>query len=247
MPQVYHVLNGDALKAQFPSTLAGEQIVARECLVDGPVNEEPGQPFWQMRANFMEAIYNTPQTDYYEKTVLELSALDAIVPGSMVNLWFEEDLFCQVNMWFVVAWLLRLDRTLVIAWVHPDATHNWLGFGGSSADELFGCYKKKFSLSAKDLNLLQELWTAYQQDDYDHLIQLADKLSYKFTRLPEVVQAHIDRFPVIGPGRPRRRLLEIMERQNTKDFGPVFQEFCKTEGIYGFGDMQVKRLFDDIV
>jgi hypothetical protein len=30
-------------------------------------------------------------------------------------------------------------------------------------------------------------------------------------------------------------------------FGTVFQEFCKRESIYGFGDLQVKRIFDEVV
>ena len=33
----FHILNGDALKSQFPERILGEIIVARECLVDGPV------------------------------------------------------------------------------------------------------------------------------------------------------------------------------------------------------------------
>ena len=33
----FHVLNGDALKEQFPPTITGDIIVIRECLVDGPV------------------------------------------------------------------------------------------------------------------------------------------------------------------------------------------------------------------
>ncbi|WP_211277476.1 hypothetical protein [Nonlabens spongiae] len=33
----YHILNGDALKEQFPKTIPGKIIVGRECLVDGPV------------------------------------------------------------------------------------------------------------------------------------------------------------------------------------------------------------------
>ena len=33
----YHILNGDALKHQFPSCIKGEKIIMRACLVDGDV------------------------------------------------------------------------------------------------------------------------------------------------------------------------------------------------------------------
>lgn len=33
----FHILNGDALKSQFPEQILGEKIIARECLVDGSV------------------------------------------------------------------------------------------------------------------------------------------------------------------------------------------------------------------
>jgi hypothetical protein len=37
-----------------------------------------------------------------------------------------------------------------------------------------------------------------------------------------------------------------MEDLETDEFGPVFKEFNKRESIYGFGDLQVKRIFDEI-
>jgi hypothetical protein len=37
-----------------------------------------------------------------------------------------------------------------------------------------------------------------------------------------------------------------MNNLETNSFGEVFKEFNKRESIYGFGDLQVKRLFDEI-
>ncbi len=37
-----------------------------------------------------------------------------------------------------------------------------------------------------------------------------------------------------------------MEGLQTQNFGLIFREFCKREGIYGFGDLQVKRLLEEI-
>ena len=48
-------------------------------------------------------------------------------------------------------------------------------------------------------------------------------------------------------GRPIQSLITIMKELDTEEFGPVFREFNKRESIYGFGDLQVKRLFDEII
>ena len=246
MPEVYHVLNGDALKAQFPSALSGEQIVARECLVDGPVEATDTASFWKMRASFMAEHYGTPKSDYEQKSVVELTRLSSIEPDAEVNLWFEEDLFCQVNMWFVVARLLELKCDGNVYWVRPEA-NNWLGFGGADTQQLMTFYQQRIPLNDEELSGLAAMWRAYQGNNNSDLNRLANHLSGTFSQLPEVVKAHIDRHPATGPGRPQQRLVEIMESQNTRDFATVFTAFSKTEGIYGFGDMQVKRLLDELI
>lgn len=38
MTKQYHILNGTALKEQFPKQIPGERIIAKECMVDGSVN-----------------------------------------------------------------------------------------------------------------------------------------------------------------------------------------------------------------
>ena len=64
----------------------------------------------------------------------------------------------------------------------------------------------------------------------------------------QAVKAHIDRIPKNGDlGRPTNTLLTIMNELNTKDFRKIFSEFNKKERIYGFGDSQVKRLYDKII
>jgi len=46
--------------------------------------------------------------------------------------------------------------------------------------------------------------------------------------------------------RPVQSLKEIKEELKTDDFGIIFREFSKREAIYGFGDLQVKRLLDEL-
>ena len=98
----YHILNGDILKEQFPD-ISGELIVARECLVDGDVNGKNLAELYNSRAKFISKNYRGYSIrDYYEKTVPEFQKIQDIPENSDINLWFEDDLFCQVNLWFVV-------------------------------------------------------------------------------------------------------------------------------------------------
>jgi len=68
-----------------------------------------------------------------------------------------------------------------------------------------------------------------------------------FPYLQEVVKAHVDRFPKDGSkGRPERVLEDITKKVST-DFHKVFKEFWSRESIYGFGDIQLKHLYDKVM
>lgn len=98
-----HILNGDTLKEQFPTSISDDLIVMRECLVDGDISGNTLDELFKSRAIFIsENVPNCSKQDYFDKTVSEISKLLAISPGTEINLWFEEDLFCQVNFWFSV-------------------------------------------------------------------------------------------------------------------------------------------------
>ncbi|MBK8736432.1 MAG: DUF1835 domain-containing protein, partial [Saprospiraceae bacterium] len=85
---------------------------------------------------------------------------------------------------------------------------------------------------------------AYQNNDLDKLSMLAKSQSNCFEYLDEVCQAHIDRFPLDKSlGRPEKLVKEIIETKS-KEFQIVCSEFADREGIYGFGDLQIKNIFD---
>jgi hypothetical protein len=65
--------------------------------------------------------------------------------------------------------------------------------------------------------------------------------------LAEVCEAHIDRFPPEGKkGRPERVIEDIVHNVSD-DFATVFREFFEREGVYGFGDAQLKQLYDKVI
>lgn len=239
----YHILNGDALKEQFPENILGEIIVARECLVDGPVSGNSLEEFFETRAKFISSEYGGTREGYFNKVVVEFEKIRNIPTSLEVHLWFEDDLFCQVNLWFVVHLLSKNKHTKIFL-IRPPV-HNQYGFGGLSKEKLLLAYQKRQKL--EKLDVLKRLWPAYQSNQSDALNKLAAELEKEYPFILPAVEAHIDRIPTHNdPGRPAKSLRRIMDELQTKEFGPVFREFNKRESIYGFGDLQVKRLFDSI-
>lgn len=244
MKKQYHILNGDALKDRFPKSIQGELIVARECLVDGNVDGKELDQLYANRAKFLNENYQVTPQDYYDNTVTEFAKIGKIEDYSEVNLWFEDDLFCQVNFWFISYLLAKRNRKIIVYLIRPES-HGQYGFGGFNESELVSMYKNRSVISKPDK--FAELWVYYQNNDLEKLNVAAQELNPLYPFILNAVKAHRDRFPDHeNQGRPKSSLLAIMNELGTNEFGLVFQEFCKRESIYGFGDLQVKRLFDEI-
>lgn len=107
--------------------------------------------------------------------------------------------------------------------------------------------QQSYPIYHKDLLLAKELWRAYRYNDLSTLNQLSKQPSAPFPYLKDVCQAHIDRFADFsGKGRPERVIEELLEG-SVKDFPSLFDAFFKREGIYGFGNLQVKRIYDKVL
>jgi len=244
MRKQYHILNGDALRQQFPNNLQGDIIVARECLVDGNVEGKELDELYASRAKYLSQNYGGTEQDYYEKVVPEFKKIESISDDSEINLWFEDDLFCQVNFWFVVHLITKTVGNSSVFLIRPES-HNQYGFGGLNHAELATIYKNRVMLT--ELDKLASLWEFYHNDDTEKLIRTAQELQAYPYILP-AVEAHIERKPTNGSaGRPAQSLITIMAELGTEEFGPVFRAFNARESIYGFGDVQVKRLLDEII
>ena len=243
----YHILNGDALKEQFPENIKGELIVARECLVDGNVDGHNLTELYHSRARFISQNYEGYNVeDYYENVVHELNKIQNIIADSDINLWFEEDLFCQVNLWFVIHLIFENYKNQQVFLVLPKNNYAY-NFGGMNKEELFNQFRNKTKIELSELKELSKLWKLYQENDCDEMIKIAGSFEKKFPFLIRAVKAHRDRLPQNGnPGRPIQTLIQIMEELSTEEFGPIYKEFYKREGIYGFGDLQVKRMLNEI-
>ena len=246
MRKQYYILNGDSLKEQFPESLLGEIIVAKECLVDGSVEGKNLTDFFKTRAKFISSNYDGyTEQDYFEKTIPEFQKMQNITDNSDINLWFEDDLFCQVNFWFVINLLSKSHQNNHFFLVRPKV-HSQYGFGGLNKSELISIYENRLELT--ELDKLAILWESYQDNDTEKLIKISRELKNSYPFILTAAEAHIERIPTNGDlGRPSQSLIQIIEDLETDEFGPVFREFNKRESIYGFGDLQVKRIFDEII
>lgn len=246
---VYNILNGDALAYSFREAgIEGEIIVVREALIDGDLSGYNLQDFWRSRAKHL----GITETEYHSSVVKELERIINAPDESEYNLWFEYDLFCQVNMWFLISVINSLSikkKVFAVYTSYLDKTskHFWNGYGPVNSDELKICYADRVPLSEADMKLGQSLWEAYKNGNLEALSALSKYQSYAFPYLEEVVKAHVERFPEAGTtGRPERVIEDIVINIST-DFREVFMEFWKRESIYGFGDTQLKNLYDKVM
>jgi hypothetical protein len=247
MINTIHILNGDALKNQFPQSISGEIIVMRECLIDGNVQGETLADFYQNRADFIESYEQVDVGEYFKRSVPELNKIANISANTSVYCWFEDDLFCQVNFWFVLCSLAQQAGERKIYLVRPN-TGNEYSFGHMSQNELIAAYQKPIIIESIDLKRLGNLWRYYQEKQFNSMKALAENYIDKFPFLLPAVNAELDRLPDrSGYGRPERCLLSIMKTLETQDFSAVFQLFHQQEALYSFGDLQVKRMFDNLL
>jgi len=243
----HHILNGDALKTQLPlDKIDGHLIICRECLIDGNISGNSLMEFWDNRANFIEQSYGAKAGKYNDHVLRQFQKILELTPNDEVNLWFGDDLFCLMNLCFIV-YLLDTIGCRDHLFLVKAPSDNWLEFGGMSAEALVATYKNKQPLTKEDFQLLLQSWKAFQQNDLEVLATLATTKTTSFPHFQAVIQAHIDRFPSDGElGRPQQRLLTIKAQLQTDDFVPIFQQFSTEEGIYGFGDSQVKEMLAEL-
>ena len=244
MTQQVHLLNGDALKERFPKDINGDIIVMRECLIEGDVSGETYKDFIAKRAKHIGKTYEFSEEEYFEKVASEFEKLRQLPENVDINLWFEDDLFCQTNLWFLIHLLSETHRDNLFL-VRPKS-HSPYSFAHLSNTELFEILDSRIQL--KDIDDLSKLWKHYSSSNHKELLRLGEQLRPTYAFIAEVIQAHLDRLETKDHiGRPKQTINDIILELNTTDFGTVFREFQERAPIYGFGDLQVKRLYDEVV
>ena len=246
---VYQILNGDNLATQLKETaLAGDTIIFREALMEGPVQGSVLEEFLKGRSDYFSAGYSVSYEMYMRNSVAEIGKILSIPDDAEVNLWFGNDLFCQVNMWFILSLSGDFEKRIYYRIFPPDSD----GFGTCNGFAITGqsllndMCQSRVKFKMQDLRIATDLWRAFQGDGFSKLREIAKGESSGFRYLKEVVEAHIDRFEANGkPGRLELVLSEL-SKKHSGDFNLIFAEFTKREPIYGFSDLQVKAMLTRI-
>ena len=239
-----HVLNGDALRQQFPESVGGKQVVCRECLVVGDLEGETLQAFYETRARYLSENYGGTRDDYFKKVVPNFETIAETPPTTEINLWFEEDLFCQVNCWFVLHLLVQNHHENIFL-VRPTTLSPY-GFAAYNQEELATLLLQRIRLD--NLELLAQLWPQYKANNTKQLQEVASLVSATYPFIANAVQAYIQSIPTKDSlGVPSETLIAISKALKTNHFGTIFKEFCRQLPIYGYGDLQVKQLYDSLL
>jgi len=233
-----HILTGDSLKQQLVPWLDGELIVARD--VVGETLEE----LFENRATFIAQYPGLNKQDYYDKAVSEFKKIIHLPKKSEVYCWFEDDLFCQVNFWFVLHVLNSFVEGIDLYLVRPNKGNEYC-FASMNEKELRLACAAPLKISPAMSRSVAKLWPLYQQKNYDLMCRVAKELNEYLPFLLPAVEAQVGRqADKQGLGYPERVLLGMMKEHPNDNFNEIFRRFSQQQAIYGFGDMQVKTMYD---
>jgi len=241
----YHILNGDTLKERFPAELGGEIIVLRECMVEGNVNGGTPTEIFDSRKLFFKKAYLIPADGYHKTSQLEIEKILNIPDKSEITLWFEDDLFCQANLWFSLYLLTQNNHNYQAFLVRPN-TSLQEGFSGLDQKGLMDAFHERIELNQEDQQMFKELWKLYQQRQITELQKIAERYLKRFPFLHPAIDAVAQLYPPLGLREPHTIVKHLIKKHGASDFGKIFRAFIQKVPIYGFGDMQVKRIFDEL-
>jgi hypothetical protein len=226
---ILHMLSGDCLADAVRGIVAGDTAaVLREALADGPLPAIGDPEFAAIRSGFN----GISEDEYRRGFVSEVAKFRAPGLFDEICLWFGDDVFCQVNMWFCLSTVAGSEAH--ISRVFPAS----LDFGGESAGGLRSAMTARVRFEPSGIDLGRKLWDGFRLRDHNALASLRTNEARGFRGLSETVDAAIaiDERPRIA--------VENAVATFGDDFEAVFRYFSRNEPIYGFGDRQVRRLFD---
>lgn len=236
---VYHILNGDALRMQLEGQLKDPLYVCRECLVDGPVVANDLASFFSMREDFLMEAYGVSKEEF-QAALAEFQKIGAIPDNSVLYLWFEEDLFCQLNFWFLIDLLKKQDLKLYLVMPKPSSPYS---FANMTIDELQDALENARILTELDLGAFRSLWKAYQQKDFEALSNRGVQSAESFPFVKLATEAAID----LAKGEIWKDLEKMINEVVNPKFGLVFQKFSSKYAYLGMGDLQLRRNYNQIL
>ena len=247
MSSILHILNGDSTAHSFEHTgLDGDILVWREILSQGPLQEDISSGnFWKAREQWISKTFNDRPEHYQEYVLNPLEKLSK--PYKEITLWFEFDLHCQVNMLGVMAMMRKKTDLsaptiyLVCPCEYPGVA-DFRGMGQLSSDQLEDLYDDRERVNEYEFNLASEAWKPYVSGDDVALENWIDATTFwgALHLLKPALQAHLTRVRLNGNGlnHIEQKLLDIYI-SGIKNKQAIYEDFWKTEKIFGMGDLEI--------
>jgi hypothetical protein len=237
-----HLLNGDATAAVFAATgLAGERLVWRDILVEGPVAVGDATPAaLAARARWLAGRLGIDRAGY-ERAVREQAAgLARALGHDEVVLWFEQDLFCAVNLWSALDWFARHAPATRLSLVYP-AVGRVKGLGAMPAARLAALFTGRRPVTAAMRAAGQRAWAAYAGPDPRALERRGARQAAPLPFVRDALRCHLGRFPSAATGLNELETVALAGlRRGPRGFRALFREVaaCPRVRRHGLGDTQ---------
>lgn len=245
-----HITNGSALTGYLnDSGYKGDILTWHEMLCEGPTRVDlQSEDFFKARATFFSETYNVYlDIDAFKK---EISRLNTPENYSEIVLWFEYDLFCHINLIAVISLIRQKKIKLPISLVCSGRvahSKNLKGLSELSPEQLTVHYSNRTKLKESDVELAETLWQIYNGKDHN-LFKPFIVQSSSFDYMSNCLKAHLKRFPDSKSGLStiESNILEILEKNTIKSKHHLLGYALNYQGFYGFGDMQLGRIIDQL-
>ncbi|WP_034058478.1 DUF1835 domain-containing protein [Lacinutrix jangbogonensis] len=227
----------------------GDILTWHEMLCEGPTEKEiDTTSFFEKRKVFLESVYNA-EYDIL-KVQSEIRKTNNINDYQEVILWFEYDLFCHINLIAAISLLKQKGIRIPIFLVCSGRIEGEIGLKGLAEltpEQLSTHYKDKIELSIDDIALAQKAWRIYCDHDHNLLKPLITRPS-NFKYLSICLKAHLKRFPDTRSGLStlQYNILKLIGEHKIKSRHHLVGYVLHYQGYYGFGDMQIVRLIDEL-
>jgi Domain of unknown function (DUF1835) len=239
---VLHVLNGDATATVFAEAgVAGERLVWRDILVEGPVPAVPGTPAMAARAAYLTERLGIDADEYVRGVEAQTARLTEARGHDEVVLWFEQDLFCAVTLWSLLDWFTRHAPAAPLSLVYPAPDGAARGLGAMEPSRLAALFVSRRPVAEQTRTAGAQAWAAYAGPDP---LASAAFVGRDTPALPFVAGAfrcHFGRFPSLANGlnEVESATLDVL-RRGRRQFSELFREVSAHPGVrlHGMGDVQ---------
>ena len=235
-----HVVNGDETARRLaPVALAGELLVWRDILVEGPVAPGlEGDPLAVARAPWLARRLGIRAEEYLAGARAHMAGLARAAESDELVLWFEQDLFCVANLAYLAAWIVRTPPRGRVCLVFPAEP-----LGTADAATLLALFEGRRPLDGAAIAAAAEWWAGFTASDPRHFAPAGETLPF----LGRARALHLARFPATGTGLGSVEAAALATLSETpRRFADVFRDTMADERMrgHGMGDVQLAAYLD---